>query len=610
MLSPGFEEVELAPEPGDIELPSATAAESEIPPGFEDPEYLREVGSLLRRVIDDFQSDQYVSECMEMYQLAENVYNDMETMSSLEFIEDARPYNVPLASIRVDGVVSYTTGAYTTGPKHWVITDGGDDGLRAAVESDLNLAWKNADFENKVKDIGYCAAIKGRGPFKLSFEIIRTNEGWTGNLTNGWNRGLLYAGLRIDTIDMKDFGYYPTYVKSIPDARAVWFRTEERYRSVRRSQLRGDYLNHDPVAPNKGKRDTSPSEIEDYGLDVYEMVVWLPPKHDDDDEFPNEVPVLVKLAYDQSVIISIKSYNRPCPWIFAPTLRNDYANLLPAHSVMSRMLEIQAVYNDTFGISIFGLAASVFLTVLASNFTAEKQHMRLGLGSLWGFRGSPTFTTLQNSFNPSIIPLLVESLQKTADGLARLSQITQGQSVVGDTTATEVKGLISGGSEGIREYRSTFNQEMRRAAYFSLGLLYENFDAFRAFNVGRTRSESAEAFAIPYSVDAATRTGINQHDELIQKMLLIIKLIGEFKIPTVGMAQPIDQQVLFEKIFYAMDVPWDIRSMYASVPPQVDPGSDPGQVSGEDSAAATVDPAVLGEVLNKNGTASAFSEIG
>jgi|GEM_PF-4572057 len=548
-----------------------------IPKGFEDPQVRKDLAGRLKRMVTAFEAS--VADKFARYDLAQRVYDDKEVMSSLDFLEDYTPYNLPLLQIRVRGLVQNVCGGYTTMTPYWVLKGGKDEAARESAESDLTKAFELAGFDLKVRQMGYVAALKARGPARLTYQTVR--EGSFGETQGAGDGDVVYSGLVIDPIRAERMVIYPTYAPNPSKSLMVGHWFEEAAVEVREKQLSGEYLDDwDPLGTDDSgnvDEDRTPTIVDDAEeapVRVYDVLVKLrAPDAGDSSILDSSIPRLgdssgnreteessprrwyrVIWAYTSQEILRIEPYDDPTPNYFAPAFEEEIDEFYPEHSPATRLLELQAIVNDSVSLKIFGGAQNAFQTVLASGFVADAQTVRLGIGQLVGFKGNPQFVPIPSRFDPSGTQSASMDAERYADGIAGSSQMSQGQPLQGSQTATEVNVIAQGAASTLGEQRVIFGDELVRMAKYGLHLLARNFRDWHRYNGKSVVSATSKAaYQDRYVLEVNGKTVGNNPSGVIQKTKALLDTAKQLGIQTLPSTKQLSGDDLLELVLNALE---------------------------------------------------------
>jgi hypothetical protein len=541
-----------------------------VPKGFEDVDDRNRFASRLKGMVDAYEAS--VGSDLAPMEKAAGAYESTLTLSSLEFIEDAVPYNVPLIEIRVDGIVESTCGAFAASDPLFICKGGGDDEDRDACEHDLHFAYEQAGFDVTARQIGLQAAIWTRGPFKQEFEVTREDE--LSDSQSSQAGPIRSAGLKHTPIPAKQFIWYPKYADDPQDCVMVgeWSMVEA-----------GTIRELIAVVNSK----------EEAGHKIYTTLVKVRPggheidHYTDGEKIPKRRWYQVVWNYNLARILWIEEYDDPTLHYFAPTFQKYPQQFWGTNSPATRLLELQAVVNDAFFLGIIGTAESAFKKVLIGNYTGDAQTINTGLGKWMGFKGNPTFHTVEGNFQPGGIGAILSNAERYADGSAGSSGIDQGQELEGKKTAAEANGLLQAGMRGRMAQATMFAPELVRAASHAQYLLAKNWADWKKANKDFIQAKSKKAYQRRYGIEVNGKTPNNNPEVAIDKLNTLVKVakILQIEMPPV-LDKQIDGAALFDLVLNALDLHVSIGKVVKDLnteqpindePPILDPTSVLGQ---------------------------------
>lgn len=562
-----------------------------LPKGFT-PESLKDLAGRLVSQIDAH--DASTGRKFQKYQLTKDVYDDKEVMSSLDFLEDYNPYNVPLMQVRINGLVQSTCGGFTQTDPAIIVKGGPTEDERSAAEKDLQFAWEQAKFDLKNRQAGKEAALSGRGPIRVTFQEIKTGKA---NDNSSMAAGpLSYVGLVLDPIRADRFICYPTFSGSVPKATLVGHWFEESAGEIFEKQLSGEYLegwnplgSDDSGATDKNGTPTIADGAEERPVKNYDLYALVRPGGEELEEGVKQPRrwYRIILSYTSQEILDIEEYEDPWPPYFTPTYEDEIDEFWPENTPGTRLLELQAIINDQVSLGIFGGAQAAFLTVLASGFTMGAQTVKIGIGRLLGFKGDPKFYPIPNNFNPASIESIKGTVERYADGITGSSQLGQGQPLQKKATATETDAVVQGASEATESHRVQYGDEIVRMAHFSLYLLAKHFNAWRKHNKDSLKAKKASAYKNRYSLEINGKSGANTTAAIIDKLKMLTEMIEKLKMPLISSEKPVSTDALFEMIVNALDLNVSSASLQ---PEDIDEPEDAQQPAQPDPASLGVPP--------------------
>jgi hypothetical protein len=536
-----------------------------LPTGFDTKDAREKFAQMCVDMIDAF--DNSWGEKKGVYQLAQDVYDSKKTLSSLEFIEDATPYNVPLVEIRVDSLVENVCGTFASADPKFIVKGGGDEPARDATEHDVSLAFEQAKWDYKLRQIGTQAAIWSRGPFKVEFETTR--EGQLGSGNSNKKGKIRSAGLKITPIRTSRAIFYPTYAVDPEDALMIGEWSEVEAGTIREMIAADQYVDDfDPIGtddsgitkPTEGKSQDQVATAEHAPVKVYQVLVKARPgakdlnEYDEGEKIPPRRWYKAHICTTRKCVLWISEYDDPTPNYFWPTFAAEPDDMFSENSPASRLLEMQAVVNDAFFLTIIGGAQSAFQTVLASGFVADAQTVKLGIGKMLGFQGNPSFHNVPSTFNPQTIGPIISNAERYADGSIGASALNQGQELEGKKTATEASALMAADAKGMRAQSVMFSDELVRAADYARHLLCKNWKDWNEANKDAIQATSHKQYDRRYGIEVNGKTAGNNPAVSIEKLKMLGAAAKELGIQFVPPTKQMSADALFETILNALDI--------------------------------------------------------
>lgn len=521
------------------------------PKGFTNIDARKALADRIQGMVAAFDSS--IAEKYKRYELTQDVYDDKEVMSSLDFLPDYQPYNLPFSFVRSRALVQNVCGGYTATSPYWMLKDGEDEEAQDAAQSDLTKAFEMADFDLEVRKSGRIAVNWSRGPMRLTYQTL-SDEDMGDTLGADEDEDVNYSGLVVDTFKTKRFILYPTNSKSPAKATLVGHWWEETNADAQEKQNDGIYDKETDLSgsDDSGQVDgdsgpTVTDKSEDAPLKHYDLLVRYRAEGDSRRRWWRVI-----WNETHNLVLRIEEYDAPTPNYFCPTFESEVDEFFAECTPGSRNLELQALINDAISLKVFGGAQTAFLTVLASGFISDGQTMRMGIGQLIGYKGNPNFTVLPTRFDPRAMESVADDVERYGDGATGASQMAQGQELEGDKTAAEVNAVAAGTMGSLQEQRVEFGVEIRRMAKHGLFLLGKHFDEWSRFNNGCIKAKSAEAYKYKYNLETTGKTASNTPEAVIAKVKALLAAAKELGIPITPTLMNLNAEELFNMIINAL----------------------------------------------------------
>lgn len=593
------------------------------PKGFEDPDTRSRAASHVERLIQAWQTEEERRLKMARYRIAQNVIDDKTSISSVQsVIKEIETYQPNLISQRVDGVVGDVCGGYNGQDPYMIYKGTEDDELREAREHDSHLAREADNFPLKVRDIGKTAAVWARGPFWVQYKTE-----YAGSYYSGEQSGEIeFSGPCWYPIKAEDYVRWPTDTER-PFIEGHRFR-EMRFEMLRLQDVEGGYFD-DVIIPNEnadeGKHNSETSET-DRPLAYHLIVMLRPGDHVDQEaadwEEAKKHPMRayrMTLLADQPICLALEEYEHPVSEYFAPAMMRDVVEFYPAHSVASKGLPEQIIYNDAITTDILASIAAVKRPVFAGGFVSDMDSIPLDISTLYGFKGKPEFYSPPIAANSgSAMEGIANRMERVTDGAMGQSQVGQGQLPEADQTATATAGALQGQASRTENYAEEFNLPIERAVQFSDYLIWRNWSDFKKFHGDKLKTKSKADWKPRFTVKANGQGPSNNPALTLQKINTAIDAAQKLGLP---FAEDVDETApiiavskaeLYRDIIDNIDLPSGTENIIIEIErPQPAPAEpfDPlgagggGLIPGQEelNGGVSLPPELLDLILNGGG---------
>ena len=547
---------------------------------FDDKQVRQDLAIRLKTWIDAYtqslqnDSDDKQPSTLERWAKTQNIYDEAEIPTSLEYLPDSEPYQFPIMAQRVDGIVSSVCGSLTSPDPYFLYKNPGVDATTLANQNQvMHYAFGMAMYDRRVREAGLMAALRGRGVMRISYQTSSTKlladipETATilpleapdpagdpiGEVQYGdGGKEVVYTGLNIETIPTEDFVVYPSYCADVNQAilcgHAFWQSLED----IRAKQANGRYFDDEQIGSEvsaiNDKPETIVAEAGHGGIKCYDVLVRL---HSEKEN--KETRYRVTLSYTDPKILDIEEYTLPGVWYVSPAFRFDVGRFCPRRSIADRMVEIQTIANDAATLLILGNAANAFTNVAVSGNVGQSSTQKTGIATFTFFKGNPNFTAIPANFRGEALIGLLNKCENVADAVSRFSQLGLGQSLKSGATATEANALMQGQSAGITEYTATFSLELARMADLARILLYMNWDTFYAVHGSvLPKSFDKETLLKHCIVEVNGKSPIDTPQALVQKLKMIPEAAQAMNIQPVPSTKAVDTDRLMQIIMSAL----------------------------------------------------------
>lgn len=568
------------------------------PKGFEDPLKRQAAADKIADMINAFEGDAEKVRKFARYGLAKDVKDDKITMTSLEFIEDIEPYQIPLLRTLGETIVGDVAKAFTGTDPYYVYRKsvaGVDDVLRENREHDMQLALEADSFNEKIRDLADNSFTHAIAPFRARWEEIKKGEGWMGESEMG--NEYAFAGPTWELILPADIRLYPLNQKDPNKLRLTCHQIRPMVWEMREKQKAEDgYFDDIEIGVSNHEGEHSVPFEEDYVPDTFAGNVKLPEGMDESKPLR---AYRFEMVRDTRQLLSLSEYDDFENDYFLPMLAKEPGVILPEHSVASKCLEPQTLYNDCYTAQVLGAVSSARPTVLGSGLAGDMDTMNVGMDRIVFFRGNPEFTVIPSQFRSGAdLNQVAQDMARVAEGVTKTSQTGAGQLPDPDQTATATAGALQGEAESTMDYQERFlNGEIARAVRFNDYLIGKHFQSFKKCHGDRLKTTKASDWKPKYEV-APNGLGASNNPAValakIDKFLETCSTLG-IQVRKDEMLALDAQQVISAVIQY-LDLGIQLEKAIIEVNPE-DQAVPPVEDGAYGGGAFGVDPAVLEQAL-------------
>lgn len=489
-----------------------------------------------------------------------------------------RPYNVALIQTRVDALVADVVGGMMEATPMFInrgspsSVEAGYDGMgnpvskapdevREDVEQTVDYALRVAGLERRARDAGYEAVLKGRGLLRLRYveSAIDDDAEVVESAMSPDHSEYRYAGLQIDSFGLDDAVFYPFWCEQIEDCLTVGFKFYQSLTRIRARQASGQYFEDVDLTDTGDTDGMSVDRADEAGKLCYELYVLTSPESMNSSlESKKPQPkrwYRAVLAYQDEELLALEVWDEPRIPMFAPGFRLEPNRVLPKRSVAAKALEMQALMNDLATAAVVGTVNTAFTNAVVTGMLQTEGNIELGLNEMLPLESNTAqVTPLQSRFQIGAIPFLMQFVERTTDGVFRISAMGAGQQMVSNRTATEVSGTLAGQDRGLTEYRVTFGYELEKMADFARHLLAKNYDSFKSFHGGNVKCNTAKELIQPARFEIFGRSSASSPQATLQKLQMMMGMAKQLGVS-------LDPQKVFEVGVNMLDLPVNVAKL-------------------------------------------------
>lgn len=182
------------------------------------------------------------------------------------------------------------------------------------------------------------------------------------------------------------------------------------------------------------------------------------------------------VAFDARELLALEAYPYSNHWYFESRLigSDDY---YPTTSVARSLYAIQDAFNNMISAFYEGAMAAALPPIFGPKLDSGEKYTKYGWGDYieTETQVQPWAPSAKAIIQP--IPVIMQSLERYGDQVARISQNTTG-SAVNAQTATEASIIAAGVAVGVEEFIANFSLDFPRMADLTLEIIESEFESF------------------------------------------------------------------------------------------------------------------------------------
>lgn len=290
-------------------------------------------------------------------------------------------------------------------------------------------------------------------------------------------------GMCLEALHPDDVVVYPSTVSCVRDAMTVGHKFYLSVDDIREKEESGEYLpgcsegltgvtlTNEDIAGSpiiaRSQPEASVVLSKDKPVECWELLTRRDIGEDDDEGAePGEAlyRVVITRAVPRLLCIERLDYSRP--WYFEGRLHVEWGGFYPESSIAQNLQGMQHLYTDLHNALVAGSFSAMSPRVILSGGVMGEKVFTLGFGDVYQSTGQIQVSVIPSSFNPGVLPQMIQEVDAKGDAIARVSRIAQNRQLKGRTTATEADMLQSQGDDAQMQYAAHFSRPVAEMAQF------------------------------------------------------------------------------------------------------------------------------------------------
>lgn len=571
------------------------------PKGFRTPEERKKIAVDVCLMIDAAITQQ--GGLPKRWERNEELFRGQPIATGTEIGDTTR--SVPTVGPRIKQVVANVTNPVFSVEPYFSARGYGVNGEDAKkCEKNVHFFAQRGQLDRRVKKALMIAAKADPAIIRVHFEQGQGQEEQDADTQS--RQTSTYIGPTYTVIHPKNFAIYPLYTGRIEEAAFVGHRFSKRAQDIRELQAKGVYLDvesdfgNDDVQMYEAGRNKQWSLTEESSgilgdgneqVEIWEGIVKKDLNGDGFEEYylvqvakTNQVllkaeeygtkKTVQELVYDEmgmpSVILDefgeedlettskeeFVPYSRP--WYFEVSFSEpEDDEFYRSNPIAQGLQDMALIINEITNLLVDGSMMAVCPPLFTNSPHLQEATINYKMGTLNYCDDPANMKQLEISFNPGVLPNLLEYYEKKADAVVTLSQAGQGQESQGDTTATEYSGILQGQRTGMDDTRATVCTFLAPMMDFTRELIYANGETVLEYYGEELPDPDLESMSRGYTWEPMVKGGTNTPQEITMQLQTLQGFLGSLGIP------PTPELILeYINIFAgALDLPTDMEKL-------------------------------------------------
>lgn len=500
-------------------------------------------------------SEQRWAEIEKMYR------NQPGSSGNQSFVENYNTFQVPLLKPLIKRVVNTTHRQFIKAePMLIAVSEDGDTQGAEAVERLLEAVFRKAGVDMQGLKTLETAALHGKGMFRF------------------WPAA---GGFQMNPVHSKQMTVYPPFGEKLTDCKTFghkyYLRKSQVLEKMEMPEEQGGWMKCDLKVndnPNDGAgRDTdydlqpvNPEIVEetDQGVEIRELFTYR--------EIDGE-SAWWKVQFAKSAC-KILHYTKETPWYFDQALHYEYGNFFTSSSLAGELRGLQNLYTDLHNLLVVGSYTAAFPPVFLTGGSMGDKKWQHRIGAVYQLPGAVTFQTVPITFNPGVIPQMIQQCEKVAQTVAGVTPAGQGKQFTSHTTKAEVDLLAETQSNADEGYLMTAGMVYATVGEYVLNYLREN-PWYAKNNYGHVLSPGWDTAKV--RLEPTGRTIGDMPQMIVQKIQAAAQVIEQFQLQ-----DKYDIQKLGESVLSYVGLPFPLERFRVNTGSQIPPQGTPPGMEGND----------------------------
>lgn len=475
------------------------------PEDLKTPAGRKKIGAAIDELIDA--SDVAQSGLHQRWSIIEDMYWQVEGSSGAKLLKDVPVRAIPLLKPRINRVTrNLSTTLMNPAPP-----------VQALVENKKQL---KADFLESGLAMMHRRS-KGKNAFRQALRMAQLNG-------RGFKRKVLTRhGFKEDAIHARDMVVAPVYQVGIDDLDVIGHRFYKSIDWIRRQQDNGVYLDDfeasqlvyslpgtdghgssDEANPSMAEVPVSATGQQQIKLYSLKVRVW---------EGEQYAYLSIIYAKEAKKILGYSLHPYSGHGYFSYHMDEEYGKFWFGSSTGHDLQGLQHIYTDIHNLLLTGSMISALPPILVNSDPLAEKLENYSLAEIIEVDGEVSATPLNAAFNPTVLPTMIQQVDRLVDSITAMSQNAVGQQLSGDPTATQVNRLAMIQNQSDNAQADIIGETLEREWAYMHELCRKHPDVIRNVYGRALNEEFFDALYLEVDWDSVGRASGNSPEILGQK---------------------------------------------------------------------------------------------